>query len=142
MLNDPTRSAAALLLRTLDDSQTPPAQKVRAAASLAALAEGVIHCEGAWYALRLDAEGWLARGRAELADAVEAARLQAWLFTRTLDAGDVVRAPAAARALAKLADDWLSLDERTLRRFDADEFRRWRDDAAAAQLGDELRGAA
>lgn len=139
---DPTRSAAALLLRTLDDRTTPPAQKVRAAASLAALAEGVIDCDGAWYALRQDAADWLTRARRELGDAVEAARLQAWMYGRTLESGDVVRSPAAAAALARLADDWLSLDARTLRRFDADEFRRWRDDAAAAQLGDELRGAA
>lgn len=139
---DPTRDAAALLLRTIDDLDTPPAQKVRAAASLARLAEGVILCEGAWYALRLDAADWLAHARGELSYAVEAAKLQAWLFRRTLESGDVVRSPGAALGLARLAEEWLSLDARTLERLDVDEFRAWRDEAAAAQLGEELRGAA
>ena len=142
MERDPTRDAVALLLRTLDDSATPPAQKVRAAASLAKLAEGVIACEGAWYAMRLDAEGWLKRGRAELADAVEAATFQAWLYRRTLKSGDCVRSPAAALGLARLAEEWLTLDDRTLERLDADLFRGWRDEAITAQLGEELRGAA
>lgn len=142
MERDPTRSAVALLLRTLDDTTTPPAQKVRAAASLAKLAEGVLECAGAWYAMRLDAEGWLKRGRAELGDAVAAAELQAWLYRRTLESGDGVHSFGAALGLARLAEEWLSLDARTLERLDVDTFRRWRDDAAAAQLGEELRGAA